>query len=513
VSLIPTAAVTRRRLIVSAIANGLAFIAQLAAAFVLAPLMLRYFGRERYGVWSFVESFLAYFTLFDLGISATLVRYVAKCHAEDDEGLLNRIVSGCLLVFSGAGLLVVAMGVGVFALVMQLTSKVPAELRLEVWDMAVVSIVAMALSLPLSIFPAILDGLGRFAVKSTLRTLFLCLRVAGVFAVIHYQGSLVTLALVFAVSAVAEQLAMALAVRRFLPALNPAPWRTNRDALKMVRGYSIDALLAMLAGRISFKTDAIVIGLCGQLDLIPFFDMPSRLVEYAKNLIRSATTTLTPAVSAMEAKGSQDGIRRLFLTGSRCALYLALPIQLGIILYGGQFLELWLGDAEYRLRGQPVLWILSGTLSVAMLQSVAARVLYGVGQIRRFARLMLLEAGLNLGLSLALFPVFGINGVALGTLIPDLAMCTYIVLGVCMMLGVNDRDFLRHSLLQPLLTTGVLWLIWWRLAELIPPTTRIGFAELVVAGVSIYALLVIALEYGHVRWARARRSITSAASS
>src|SRR5262245_55651154 len=68
VSLIPQAAVTRRGLAISAAANGLAFVAQLAAAFVLAPLMLRYFGRERYGVWSFVESFLAYFTLFDLGI-------------------------------------------------------------------------------------------------------------------------------------------------------------------------------------------------------------------------------------------------------------------------------------------------------------------------------------------------------------------------------------------------------------------------------------------------------------
>ena len=122
--------------------------------------------------------------------------------------------------------------------------------------------------------------------------------------------ALVTLALVFAGSAVVEHLAMALAVRRFLPALNPAPWRTNREALRLVRGYSVDALLAMLAGRISFKTDAIVIGLCGQLDLIPFFDMPARLVEYAKNLIRSATTTLTPAVSALEAKGGQDAIRR-----------------------------------------------------------------------------------------------------------------------------------------------------------------------------------------------------------
>src|SRR5262249_53551492 len=161
--------------------------------------------------------------------------------------------------------------------------------------------------------------------------------------------------------------------------------------LKLIRGYSFDSFLAMLAGRINFKTDAIVIGLCGQLGLIPFFDMPSRLVEYAKNLIRSATTTLTPAFSALETNNNFAAIRQLFLTGCRYPLYLSLPIQAALLLFGGSFLQLWLKDETFRVQGEPVLWILVGTLAVSLLQSVAARVLYGVGKIRGFSRLMLLE--------------------------------------------------------------------------------------------------------------------------
>ena len=88
--------VARRALIVNAVSNGLAFLAQLTVAFFLAPYLVRHLGRERYGVWSFVESFLAYFTLFDLGIAATLVRYVPKCRADEDDGLLTRVVSACL---------------------------------------------------------------------------------------------------------------------------------------------------------------------------------------------------------------------------------------------------------------------------------------------------------------------------------------------------------------------------------------------------------------------------------
>jgi O-antigen/teichoic acid export membrane protein len=498
---VPDPVVSRRGLLVSAAASGLAFIAQLAVAFVMAPMLLHYFGRERYGTWSFVESFLAYFTLFDLGISATLVRYVPRCRATGDLALLNRIVSGSLLIFSAAGLGILVLGLALFSLLLHVTRKVPAAIYDEVWYMTVVSVAALALNMPLSVFPAILDGLGRFSLKAALRTLFLGLRVLGVMCVIRFGGNLVGLAVVFAATTVAEQLVLACAVRLLLPNLNPAPWCTDRATLRLVRGYSFDSFLAMLAGRIAFKTDAIVIGLCGELGMIPFFDMPSRLVEYAKNLIRSGTTALTPAISALEVTGGKAAIRDLFLTGCRYALYLTLPIQLALMMFGGAFLELWLGDPEYRLRGQPVLWILGGTLSVGLLQSVAARVLYGVGQIRRFARLMLLEAGLNLVLSLVLYQPLGLNGVALGTAIPNLVMCIYVLLQVCALLQVTDRRIFRESLAGPLLCAILLFALWRFLGRMIPPTTRLGFVELIGIGVASYGLVVAALEFGlvHVR--------------
>src|SRR5207247_6926558 len=132
-----------------------------------------------------------------------------------------------------------------------------------------------------------------------------------------FQGGLVALAAVFALTTLTEHVVMLMLVRRWLTGLRPAPWRTDRTTLKLIRGYSIDSFLAMLAGRISFKTDAIVIGLCGHLGLIPFFDMPSRLVEYAKNLMRSAATTLPPAIRSLDATGGKAAIRGVFLTGCR----------------------------------------------------------------------------------------------------------------------------------------------------------------------------------------------------
>jgi O-antigen/teichoic acid export membrane protein len=495
----------RRTLLVNAAANGAAFILQLAAAFLLAPILVRHLGRERYGVWSFVESFLAYFTLFDLGIAATLVRYVPKFRAEGDHAQLGRVVSACLLVFCGAGVLTLLLGAAVFGTVLSASPKIPPALRPEAAGLALVSVLSLAISLPLSVYSAILDGLGRFTAKNCVRSLFLLLRVGGMLTAVWCRLGLVSLAAIVALSALGEQILMAWLVARLLPDLRPAPWRADPATLRLIRGYSVDSFLAMLAGRISFKTDAIVIGLCGQLDMIPFFDMPSRLVEYAKNLIRSGTTTLTPAFSAMEARGGTTAIRALFLNGCRYAIYLALPIQVAFLLFGGAFLELWLGDHAFRVHGEPVLWILASAMGMAMMQSVAARVLYGLGRIRSFARLMLLEALLNLGLSVVLIRPLGLVGVALGTAIPNLVMCVVVLVQVCRLLEVGTVVFLKEAVRRPaFLATGLL-VAWLGLVRVLPPESRLSLAVLIAAGAVPYALATADVEIGWLRGSRLRR--------
>src|SRR5262249_47294133 len=99
-----------RRLLVGAVTNWLAFAATLVVGFFLTPYMVRKLGDGPFGVWAFVESILAYFTLFDLGIAACVVRFVARFHMTGDRDELNRLVSTCLALFIGLGSLLFAVG-------------------------------------------------------------------------------------------------------------------------------------------------------------------------------------------------------------------------------------------------------------------------------------------------------------------------------------------------------------------------------------------------------------------
>ena len=231
----------QRRFLFSAVTNWLAFAATLLVTFFLSPYLIRTLGDSRYGVWVFVESILAYFTLFDLGIAACVVRFTAKFHASNDRTELNRLVSSCLALFLGLGVLAFLLGCAVTPLIAPMMRKSGME-QGEIIAFTLLMLGNLAVSLPLSIFPSILDGLERFAPKSGVRIVFLGLRTTATIILMQREPSLMGLGIIFTIGNLAENVVMAILCWIYRPGLRFAIRFVDRATLKLVKGYSVDAL-------------------------------------------------------------------------------------------------------------------------------------------------------------------------------------------------------------------------------------------------------------------------------
>jgi O-antigen/teichoic acid export membrane protein len=486
---------TNRGLLFGTVANWLAFAAHLAAAFFLTPFVVRCLGAERYGVFGLVEAVLAWMTLFDGGLAACLVRSVARHRSATDSAALNRACATGLALLAAAGAACLLAGLALWPILGPwLAAKLPGH-DIEVPAFLALMLLNLALTLPLSLFPSVLDGLERFPLKSAVRVVFLVARVAATVLVLWRWPDLVALAVVLTACNLGEHLVMAVAVWRCLPGLDVSPRRVDRATLGEIGGYSLHAFLALLAGRVAFQSDAVVIGLFLPAAHVAYFLLAARLVEFAKSLLRSATVTLMPAVSKLEAAGDLAGIRAMVAWATSGVLYLVLPIQLGLAIFGHPFLSLWLRDAAYADAGYPVLLVLSAGLSLAVAQSVASRVLYGTGRLRWFSRLALAEAGLNLGLSLALVRPLGILGVAVGTLVPNALFCVLVIALALRTLHFPAGEYARRCLPRPLVAAAILFAVWWPLAGWV--ATGDGWGRLAAAGAVgslVYAAAVFALE-------------------
>jgi O-antigen/teichoic acid export membrane protein len=251
----------------------------------------------------------------------------------------------------------------------------------------------------------------------------------------------------------------------------------------------------MIAGRISFQTDSMVIGSFLPLAQITFFALPARLCEHAKSTLRSITTVLTPYISQLEGGGEFGKIRQIYIDATRYVLWLVLPVQVGFWLLGGYFFTLWIGP-EHAKHCQPVLMMLATPLALALSQSIAGRILYGIGELKFFSRLVLLEATANLLLSIALVHSFGILGVAVGTALPNLLMNIALILHVCDKLKLPLGAYMRQSLLAPWMAAIPCGILWAVIIAYAPIHNWFHFFFVGAAGILVFAIVALLYEFG-----------------
>jgi O-antigen/teichoic acid export membrane protein len=486
-----------RQLLLSAATNWFGFVLQIVIAFFIAPYLIHKLGDSTYGIWGFVESILAYLTLFDMGVAACVVRYVARHHSLSEQDALNRLVStasGLFLVLGAAVVLV-----GLVLLPTFLPTLARSELtRFDGIAFYCLMLVNLGLTLPLGIYPAMLDGLSRFQTKTIIRTLFLGVRTIGTIYLMESKPNLLNLGIWHVATNLLEHLVMGLFVHLHLPLLRIRRGNLDRSTFQEIRGYSLDAFLAMLAGRLSLQSGPLIIGWMLPVTYVTWFLIPSRLLEFAKALLRSVTSILTPAVSQLQARGETLRLRDLYRKASRLSLYLILPIQLGLIIYGGSFIQLWLKDVAYRERCETVLIILSLSLPLVVMQSVASRILYGLGEIRRFSRVSLVQGVITVVGSAIALPYLGIEGVAGIYMLLDSVFCIWAIREAARALEMPIREYLIAALISPVLSVFPLLLIWVGSDRLIDGW--IDFIEIMLMGVIPYMVMVFLMERAWPRW-------------
>jgi O-antigen/teichoic acid export membrane protein len=133
------------------------------------------------------------------------------------------------------------------------------------------------------------------------------------------------------------------------------------------------------------------------------------------------TATFTPAASTYDAAGEKSSLRALYYNGTRATMAVSLPVLVTLIFRGDNFIGVWMGPQYSRTSGT-VLAILATALLFSLPNTPASSIAFGVEKHKRVAMWAVGEAIANLTLSVGLALIFGLYGVAIGTLVPSLAV-------------------------------------------------------------------------------------------
>jgi len=458
--------------------------------FFLTPFMVSHLGHTTYGLWALIGSIVAYASLLDLGIAASIVKFVAEHRAREEHEELTAMLASCLGAFLALGALVVTLGATLAPFLPNIFDIPAHDQRTASW--AILAAAANAgLSLPLSIPNAVLFGLQRLDLVAISAIVSMGLFAFATVVVLSLHGGLVLLVLMgIPVSLLGGSLSMFF-VRRVAPDIRIGLRRWDRRTMRKLGSFSLPAFALEAGGQLESSTDDIVVGAFLPVAAVGPYSVARQLSALPQVLSAQFSWAIMPLASQFDAQDSRSRVRELLVTATRTALASFLPIGLGVMILGSRFLTAWIGPAFGSAGTIVVVLTCAGLLYTTL--GPAAVVSIGSNRHRVLAALAIGGAVLNVTLSIILVYPYGALGVALGTLIAAASRVVVSVPYLARIHGVGARTCLGSILipagLPALPTMAMLFL----LRETLNPSSVLTVVLVGAAGGIIYVFAYLCM--------------------
>src|ERR1051326_2341603 len=262
----------------SAVWNWAAFAVSAGVAFFLSPFVVHRLGNLGYGVWTLVNSAIAYMGILDLGLRGGVTRFVSRHHAGGEHLESGRIVSAAFWLRSWIGALVVLASV-VLAAVSGTLFQIPPAMQASARLSIIVLGVSFAITLISGVFGAVLAALNRFDLLNAVQIVRVLLRVVGTVWALNSGYGIVALAVwELLVVIIANVAVIALALREYRE-IRLVFRRPERSILSELWGYSVFLLIFNSAYQVIYYTDNLVVGAFISAAAVTYYAIAGRSEE------------------------------------------------------------------------------------------------------------------------------------------------------------------------------------------------------------------------------------------
>jgi O-antigen/teichoic acid export membrane protein len=382
-------------------------------ALLLIPYIVHHLGDRLYGFWALAGSFVGYYGLLDLGLSAAVSQYICVAIGRNDESECRKIFNTAFRVQAliGAAALLVTL---VLAAATPLIWRDPADAGMF-WKVIVVLGVNAALLFPMKVFSGVLDAQMRFDIQAALDFLGTVLRTVLSVVVIYKGWGLLGLAWITLLSSVPTWVLQMWFARR------EASWARFENAsfdlhkVKSLFSYSVFTSISSMADTLRFSLDSVVVTAFVGLAAVTHYRVAGVFSRYYIAIIIAVVYTFQPILSRLHGQQDHENLEKVYLFATKISTWFSVLICGGLIAWGKPFITRWMG-APYTDAYWPLV-ILTLAIFLDVCQSPSIVLLNSTFKHRSYAYINLTEGVINLVASLLLAGPLGIVGVALGTLI------------------------------------------------------------------------------------------------
>lgn len=407
-----------RQIATNVLSNWGGAVVTLVLSFVASPFIVARLGDSAYGLWVLTASIAGYLSLLDIGVRGAISRYIAMFSARGEDVAASRTATSALQIFSVMALIAVVVS-SVLAAGANDWFSIPAAYRDAARIVLLLTGFSVGVTLISGAYAGIVVARHRIDLINVVDSAIGVSRVVATILLLFSGYSIVAMALAHFALTVVRTGWLAWLSRRLYPALRIGFSGFDREHVRLILSFSLFSFLIHVSGRLIYYTDGLVIAAFLPVNALTFFAIGANLVDYARMLVSSVSTATSPIASTLDGSGDEARLQALLVHSAKFSMMILMPIAITFIIRGDVFVGLWMGPS-YAERSGRVLAILALPLLFHGAAHGIGGLMLGAGRHKPMIPAMLIEAGLNLVLSIVLVHKIGIEGVAWGTAIPSI---------------------------------------------------------------------------------------------
>lgn len=391
---------------------------EVISTLLLTPFIIRTIGQAEYGVFRLSTAIVTYLLLLDLGVGNAVVRYIAKFRANNDETSNKKFLGIVTVYYAIISVIVIAVGFVMIMLFPTVFSNgLSADEIVLGQKLLGITILNTAVTIGTAAYNNVIIGYERFDVSKSASIIQIAVRIALTILALKLGMGSIGVAVVNLIMTV---LCRAFFIFYVLFKIKLKPVFKNFDFkfIKEIFIYSSFILLQMIATQINAFADQVLLGIIVQNAsvIIAVYSVGQILCQYFQTIGSSVTGVLMPGVVKMiESHSDSKKISKEMIRIGRIIFMLLAFIWVCFLVYGKQFILLWVGDNGNESYFVAIALMFAHTFILT--ESIGTQILWAMNEQKEQSVLKILIVIVNVVLTVFLIQWNPILGATIGTFI------------------------------------------------------------------------------------------------
>ncbi|OGJ91616.1 MAG: hypothetical protein A2268_08930 [Candidatus Raymondbacteria bacterium RifOxyA12_full_50_37] len=415
---------------------------------ILVPIAVKQLGMDVYGIWVLYCSLAAFFLLAQFGLSTSFERFIAAYRASNDHEKLMRVVATSFYSLCVIAIVIFAVSALCAEHVISWFAGTQVSRYQEllfIWFMGI-----NAVMLVNQIFMAVPRGYLRYDISSFIGIAARLVETGLSIAFLLTGSGLAAFIWGLGASCVISTCAGFWVTSRTLGKWPIAPRMFSGSMLLELYRFGIYTQASFFAMWASANMDKLIISRLFGSYYVGLYDIGTRIPLLVRNTFSLIFAVLVPRASELFATGARNTLQRIYRHGSRYLAILSSAAAALLIPTAGSILELWLRKPADRLEIFVFQAIMVG-VAVQLTAGIGSSVIRGVNKPYFETIANTGMALVNVVFSLSLCLLYGMNGVAWGTVLSLVAGTIFFEVLVNRELQVDQSSFFLTDIAVPFL--------------------------------------------------------------